>query len=214
MVQTLQIERTSDSDAAVLIASDQSPTRAGLQVFAEDALGRVGVREAVDWESLVRTVQTFRSIRLALIDLNMAGAAGLSRLADVARQRPDLSLVIFASVDSHEIARQAYALPSACAVVAKNAPPSTIRFCILAGMQKQRVTVPAADSYKKSESNSLLTPRQRQIRILLRQGMSNKIIAATLNISEGTVKNHLTEIYRALNATNRMQAAQFPSELD
>jgi DNA-binding CsgD family transcriptional regulator len=53
-----------------------------------------------------------------------------------------------------------------------------------------------------------LTPRQEEIRRMLRQGMSNKVIAARLGISEGTVKNHISEIFKALNATNRTQAAQ------
>jgi DNA-binding CsgD family transcriptional regulator len=53
-----------------------------------------------------------------------------------------------------------------------------------------------------------LTPRQEEIRRMLRQGMSNKVIAAALGISEGTVKNHVSEIFKALNATNRTQAAQ------
>jgi DNA-binding CsgD family transcriptional regulator len=52
-----------------------------------------------------------------------------------------------------------------------------------------------------------LTARQEQIRALLRAGMSNKRIAAELGISEGTVKNHITEIFRILKANNRTQAA-------
>lgn len=43
---------------------------------------------------------------------------------------------------------------------------------------------------------------------MLRQGMSNKTIAGALGISEGTVKNHVTDIMRVLNASNRTQAAQ------
>lgn len=54
----------------------------------------------------------------------------------------------------------------------------------------------------------MLTPRQEEVRRMLRQGLSNKVIAATLGISEGTVKNHITDILRLLNATNRTQAAQ------
>ena len=46
---------------------------------------------------------------------------------------------------------------------------------------------------------------------MLRQGMSNKAIAGALGISEGTVKNHVTEILRMLNATNRTQAAHHRS---
>ncbi len=52
-----------------------------------------------------------------------------------------------------------------------------------------------------------LTPRQEMIRTLLRQGMSNKVIGAKLGISEGTVKNHISEIFRVLKVSNRTQAA-------
>jgi len=53
-----------------------------------------------------------------------------------------------------------------------------------------------------------LTARQKQVRMLLCQGMSNKLIAAELGISEGTVKNHISEIFKVLKASNRTQAAQ------
>ncbi len=52
-----------------------------------------------------------------------------------------------------------------------------------------------------------LTPRQQEIRSLLRQGMRNKMIAQVLGISEGTVKNHVTDILKILKASNRTQAA-------
>lgn len=53
-----------------------------------------------------------------------------------------------------------------------------------------------------------LTPRQREILELLQAGRSNKEVARTLDISEGTVKQHLVGIYRHLKVSNRTQAAQ------
>ena len=58
----------------------------------------------------------------------------------------------------------------------------------------------------------LLTPRMEEVRQLLRQGMSNKLIASTLGLSEGTVKNYMSEIFRALNVSNRTQAAQLDAD--
>ena len=55
---------------------------------------------------------------------------------------------------------------------------------------------------------AVMTPRQVEIIRMLRQGMSNKAIAGALGISEGTVKNHVTDIMRVLNVSNRTQAAQ------
>jgi two-component system, NarL family, nitrate/nitrite response regulator NarL len=48
-----------------------------------------------------------------------------------------------------------------------------------------------------------LTARQRQIMLIVAEGLSNKEIARRLNISEGTVKIHLHQIYRHLRIPNR-----------
>ena len=52
----------------------------------------------------------------------------------------------------------------------------------------------------------------QEIRQLLRQGLSNKRIAQQLNLSEGTVKNYMSEIFRLLAVSNRTQAARYDSE--
>lgn len=58
-----------------------------------------------------------------------------------------------------------------------------------------------------------LTPRQREVLALLGQGKSNKEIARTLNLSEGTVKLHVTAILKALNVSNRTGAVVAASRL-
>ena len=52
-----------------------------------------------------------------------------------------------------------------------------------------------------------------EVHRLLRRGMSNKQIALTLGISEGTVKNHISGIFRILQVSNRTQAAQHDGNL-
>lgn len=51
-----------------------------------------------------------------------------------------------------------------------------------------------------------LTPREREVLVLLCRGLSNKAIARELSISLGTVKVHLAKIFRALEVDNRLQA--------
>ncbi len=51
-----------------------------------------------------------------------------------------------------------------------------------------------------------LSPREREVLALLRQGMPNKLIARRLGISEKTVKSHLTSIFRQIGVTDRVQA--------
>ena len=51
-----------------------------------------------------------------------------------------------------------------------------------------------------------LSPREREVLALLREGMPNKLIARRLGISEKTVKSHLTSIFRQIGVTDRVQA--------
>jgi DNA-binding NarL/FixJ family response regulator len=52
-----------------------------------------------------------------------------------------------------------------------------------------------------------LPPRLLRVRVLLLRGLSNKRIASEMQISEGTVKNYMTELFRRLGVRNRTQAA-------
>jgi DNA-binding NarL/FixJ family response regulator len=63
-----------------------------------------------------------------------------------------------------------------------------------------------------AEINGRLTPRQRDVLKLMCEGMSNKVIAHTLGMAEGTVKIHVTAILKELNATNRTQAVIMAKE--
>jgi two-component system nitrate/nitrite response regulator NarL len=62
------------------------------------------------------------------------------------------------------------------------------------------------------DREKLLTPRQIEVLLLLCEGDPNKTIAAKLNLSEKTVKAHISLIFKALNVTNRMQASKVARE--
>lgn len=61
---------------------------------------------------------------------------------------------------------------------------------------------------------SLLTPREREVLTLMAQGMSNGEIASALFISEHTVKNHVSNIYRKLGDNDRTRVALLAREQD
>jgi DNA-binding NarL/FixJ family response regulator len=54
--------------------------------------------------------------------------------------------------------------------------------------------------------NPLLTPREKEILLSLTEGKTNRQIASELNVSESTVKSHLSSIYSKLDVSNRTQA--------
>ncbi|OPZ76099.1 MAG: Transcriptional regulatory protein DegU [Alphaproteobacteria bacterium ADurb.Bin438] len=70
------------------------------------------------------------------------------------------------------------------------------------------------ENEKEDKNNaSLLTPRQLNVLELIAEGKSNKVIAGELDLSEGTVKLHVTAILKALNVTNRTGAVIEASKL-
>jgi DNA-binding NarL/FixJ family response regulator len=75
------------------------------------------------------------------------------------------------------------------------------------------VFLPEAQAAQTGEDAAGLTSRQLQILPLLAEGMPNKRIAATLGVTEGTVKQHLKDLFRRLNARNRIQAVNEATRL-
>ncbi len=73
----------------------------------------------------------------------------------------------------------------------------------------KNITTLPKPSLRHAKGVSRLSPRQHQIIRFLHMGSTNKMMARALNISEGTVKIHLSTIYRLLGATNRASAVAF-----
>ena len=55
----------------------------------------------------------------------------------------------------------------------------------------------------------LLTPREREVLSLVAEGMSNQAIALRLDVTEGTVKAHLTNVYQRIGVLDRTEAARW-----
>ena len=82
----------------------------------------------------------------------------------------------------------------------------------LAELARRHPGLPVVVISALTSPDVVLTPRMEEVRQLLRQGLSNKRIASQLGLSEGTVKNYMSEIFRALNVSNRTQAAQMDAD--
>ncbi|MEO7546829.1 MAG: response regulator transcription factor [Ramlibacter sp.] len=195
----------------VLIADDHLLVRDGLKLLVASILGPVQFLEACDADSLLKMADALPQPRVALVDLNMPGMDRGARLAELARRFPALPVVVISALTSPDVVRRALDIPSVFAFVPKSATADHMRAAIAAAVEG--VKLPFAQvNPTGSESDVVLTPRLEEIRLLLRQGMSNKLIARTLGISEGTVKNYMSDIFRALNVSNRTQAARFDND--
>ena len=132
------------------------------------------------------------------------------RLASLAREQPRLPLIVVSALTSPDVVRRALDVPSVCAFVPKSAGVARMREAIEAALQGRRLDPWLPDAAAaEALPDTGLTPRMQEIRALLRQGLSNKHIAQQLDLSEGTVKNYMSDIFRLLSVSNRTQAAQY-----
>jgi DNA-binding NarL/FixJ family response regulator len=209
----LSMNGDDDSGAAtpptadrVLIADDHALVRTGIKMLVNGVLGETQFIEVADGDALLSAVQMQPLLRLAIVDLQMPKMFAGRRLAEVAQSRPEVPMVVLSSTGSPDLMRQMMSTPTVYALLLKSASTETIHAAIQAALARTKYC--AAPEANDARPVGGLTPRQEQIRTLLRRGMSNKMIAAELGIAEGTVKNHITEIFKVLKASNRTQAAQ------
>jgi DNA-binding NarL/FixJ family response regulator len=139
---------------------------------------------------------------------------GLQALAMLTKRHPELPVILLSGGVPDDIVQEALQ-QGAVAFLHKSGSSHELLAVvrnILSGdihlptMQANPIDTPSNES---SENNGqvALTTRQNQVLALLMQGLSNKAISRELSISEETVKNHLSAIFRSLGVQNRMQAA-------
>ncbi len=207
MKDAMTVSDLSPQDITVLIADDHALVRDGIKLLVGSILGKVRFVEADDGQSLLRVLQQHRSIRLGLVDLNMPGMERGLRLTELARGHPALPLVVVSALTSPDVVRRTLDIANVFAFVPKSASPGHMAAAVVAAMQGTRL--PFTQMMDTGRQRDIgLTPRMEEVRSLLRQGMSNKMIASTLGLSEGTVKNYMSEIFKVLHVSNRTQAAQ------
>ncbi len=120
--------------------------------------------------------------------------------------------MVVSALTSPDVVRRTLEIATVHAFVPKSANSEIISAAIDAALQGRKLPFAQTLGGGARRPEVILTPRMEEVRNLLRQGMSNKMIASTLGITEGTVKNHMSEIFKALNVSNRTQAARLDSD--
>jgi DNA-binding NarL/FixJ family response regulator len=191
----------------VLIADDHPLYCDALRAVVPQACPGADISEANSQEQVLAAVAAGREFSLVLLDLKLPGATGLSCLSELRRVVPTTPIVVVSAVGDPKI-MQDVIMGGACAFIPKSAPGQVLINAlrvILAGGTYMPTGI-VASLRGGSAARSELTLRQRRVLELLSTGLSNKRIARALDISEITVKAHVTAIFRKLGVTNRVQA--------
>ncbi|MFL6695265.1 MAG: response regulator transcription factor [Ramlibacter sp.] len=200
------------SEGTFIVADDHPLVRDGLKLMIQQLRPGTRFLEAGDADSLAHLLKAPQGARLALVDLNMPGMDRGARLHELSRMAPAIPIVAVSAMTSPDIVRRTIDIPSVRAFVPKSSGSERMLLAINTALQGGKLA-PELPTVQTTSDDLQLSPRMQEIRALIRQGHSNKRIAGILHLSEGTVKNYVSEIFRVLNVTNRTQAAQYGDDL-
>ena len=198
---------------SLLIADDHEVVRTGLKSLLHQTDIRV-VAEADNGASAIKL--TFKhKPDLVLLDVRMPDFDGLSCLARIKLDLPNMPIVIFSSYDNPTYVARAVAL-GAAGYLSKTATRKQIVEAIHAAARGEtiwtreelrRVTGALAAPRVGSEVEVPLTKRENEVLKQLAFGLTNKEIAQALGISYETVKEHVQHVLRKVGVSDRTQAA-------
>jgi DNA-binding NarL/FixJ family response regulator len=191
----------------VLIADDHRLIAEGIKRSLEEERDFEVVGEAATGSQIMPLIRR-TSPDVVLLDLRMPGVDGLTALEQIKREHPAVKVVIL-SASSDETVIQAALAKGASAYVIKSVNPvdlaSTLRQ-VMEGNVFHAVGLPKQGPSSAAELG--LTAREVAILNALARGLTNQAIGRELFVAEQTVKFHLTNIYRKLDAANRTEAVR------
>lgn len=198
-----------DVPYTIVIADDHPLFRNALFQSIHMAISGTNLLEADSQDSLFSLLDKSGDIDLLLLDLKMPGSNGVSGLIQLRQQYPELAIVVISASEEDSVIQQVYN-HGAFGFIPKSSDMHTLLSAlkqILNGEPYFPATISHSDHYQQLTTKiSALTPQQYKVSTMLTEGLLNKQIAYELNVSEATIKAHMTAIFRKLEVKNRTQA--------
>ena len=183
----------------ILLIDDHPMFRAGLSMVINRTMPEADIYQAASVDEALNTAHG--PMHLVLLDIKLNGSSGLEGIGLIKRQWPAVPILMLSSHDEPETTRLALAR-GATAFVSKAETPEKIIDTIA---QLLRGELPQAKPVV-SQNNKHLTRRQREVLELLHQGLTNKVIARKLAVSDNTVRRHMQEILKYFEVATRAEA--------
>lgn len=204
----------------ILLADDHPLFREALRGAVLRLMPDAILREAENVDALYALAEREAYADLLLLDLNMPGAQGFSALVHLRALHPQLPVMVVSAREDPATMRRALD-HGAVGFLPKSADSAQLGDAIhrvLAGdrwIPAAAMSAPAAGSEEHDVARRLreLTPQQFRVLQMLSDGLLNKQIAYELNVSEATIKAHMTAVLRKLGANNRTQAVLIAGRL-
>ncbi|WP_352418839.1 response regulator transcription factor [Proteiniborus sp.] len=204
---------------SVLIADDHSLMREGLKQILELESDIKVISLVANGEDVVKDALKYKP-DVILLDINMPKMSGLDALRRLKDIGVDSKIIMLTIHDEREYLFETIKI-GANGYVLKDADSDTLIKAIRDVYNGKSYIQPSLSELlvkdfnsrdEKSKESSLiesLTKREYEVLTLIAEGMNNREIAENLFISEKTVKNHVSNIFKKINVSDRVQAAIF-----
>lgn len=194
----------------VLLAEDQAMVRGALAALLT-LEGDIEIVAEVGRGDEVVVVARATYPDVALLDIEMPGMDGIAAAAALRTELPSCRVVILTTFGRPGYLRQAMD-SGVVGFLLKDAPAAQLATAIRRAAAGERVVDPSLALAALSEGNNPLTERERAVLAAATRGASIAEIAASLFLSEGTVRNYLSVAIQKLGAKNRIEAARIAEQ--
>ncbi|WP_020662258.1 response regulator [Amycolatopsis benzoatilytica] len=203
----------------VLLADDEAMIRAGVAAILASDKDIEVVAEAADGREAVELARANRP-DVVLLDIRMPGLDGLAAAEEIRRLLPETGVLMLTTFGEDAYIERALALGASGFLLKAGDPRELLSgvhavadgAAFLSPKVAHRVITRLSGSRLSRAASArdrvrALTAREREVLVLLAEGLSNADIAARIFVVEGTVKAHVSTILTRLDARNRVQAA-------
>ncbi len=205
----------------ILIADDHPLFREALSGALTPYFENAQIVEAESLETAQDRLSEFEDIKLVLLDLNMPGGEYFNGLITLREQYPNIPVGVISGSDSVEVVAQVMSL-GAQGFIPKVSATREIAQAIVDMIAGKKWLPDGIEEQLEKVDDELkvllqrfreLTPKQIQVLSYLRAGLMNKQIAHEMNVTEATIKAHISAILRKLEINTRTQAVLLMDKL-
>jgi NarL family two-component system response regulator LiaR len=215
-----ETEEKSQTEIRILIVDDHAVVRGGLRAFISSTPGMKVVGEGSNGQDAVRLAE-FLNPDVILMDLVMPGMDGIEAIKIIKKANPEARIMVVTSFAEDEKVFPAIKA-GALGYLLKDSSPQELIQAIKEVYHGEAALHPSIARKLIREIGSTdtapqpeveLTRRELEVLRLIAQGLTNVEIGQALNLSEWTVRSHVTSILSKLHLGNRTQAALYALQI-
>ena len=209
------------SKMRIVLVDDHEVVRLGLNVLLEQSDHFEVVGEANNAKEAVEIAGKFRP-DIVLMDIRLPGASGIEACEEITQLYPEVRVVMLTSYAEDEMLFSAIRAGASGYLLKQINSDDLIRSlesvrrgdALLDPLVTQRVFQEVRRAVKEEEASAfaILSQQEKHVLILVSEGKTNREIAKSLFLGEGTVRNYVSSILSKLGASNRAEAAAYAVE--